>query len=746
MATIGEAYLQIKPSMEGIKGDLEQAMGEAGASSSSSFGSAFASGLGFVTKATVAAVTGAATGVAALTKEAVSSFADYEQLVGGVETLFGAGGRTLEEFAETAKVTSRDLENSGIDWDKYADTAWFENGGISGLLGELEWNIDEIGTSMDELEDYLTNEYDLSIEDATAAIEAYQNALSDETINAKYESMMVAQQTLLDNAAQAYQTAGMSANDYMETAIQSAAAMVNSLGGDQEEAARLVDMSITDMADNVNKMGTSMEAVQNAYRGFSRGNFTMLDNLALGFAGTKEGMEELLAKAQELSGVEYDIDSYADIVQAIHVVQEEMGITGTTADEAAGTISGSLATFGAAWDNLVTGFANPDADLGVLIGNFVQSGITVLDNLMPTIQQAVTGIGQAITQIAPIIVELLPGLINTLVPPLLDAAIQLVNALVQALPDIIGILLEQVPVLMDLIINTILTMLPLILDLGLQFILALADGLIQNLPTLIPAVVGVIMTLVEKLTEPDTLVQLISAALQLIIALAEGLLKAVPELLGKVPIILANLVEAIIKAAPVLAQAALELVLTLAAGIVESLAKLNEKGKEMIDAVKDGFWEKIESAKTWGKDMIQNFIDGIKAKWDNLKNTVKDLANSIKDLLGFSEPKEGPLSNFHTFAPDMMMLFSQGIRDNLGLIQSAMGDVTGAIATDFTAAQIAPNNYSAVANPYENLNDALGSNMGAQGDLVIPVYIGQEKLDTIILNAQQRHALVSGGR
>ena len=254
------------------------------------------------------------------------------------------------------------------------------------------------------------------------------------------------------------------------------------------------------------------------------------------------------------------------------------------------------------------------------------------------------------------------------------------------------------------------------------------------------------MTLVEKLTEPDTLVQLISAALQLIIALAEGLLKAVPELLGKVPIILANLVEAIIKAAPVLAQAALELVLTLAAGIVESLAKLNEKGKEMIDAVKDGFWEKIESAKTWGKDMIQNFIDGIKAKWDNLKNTVKDLANSIKDLLGFSEPKEGPLSNFHTFAPDMMMLFSQGIRDNLGLIQSAMGDVTGAIATDFTAAQIAPNNYSAVANPYENLNDALGSNMGAQGDLVIPVYIGQEKLDTIILNAQQRHALVSGGR
>ena len=184
----------------------------------------------------------------------------------------------------------------------------------------------------------------------------------------------------------------------------------------------------------------------------------------------------------------------------------------------------------------------------------------------------------------------------------------------------------------------------------------------------------------------------------------------------------------------------------MAAGIVDSLAKLNEKGKEMIDAIKDGFWEKIESAKTWGKDMIQNFIDGIKAKWENLKNTVKDLANSIKDLLGFSEPKLGPLSNFHTFAPDMMELFASGIRDNLGLIQNALGDVTGTIATDFSAAEIAPNNYSGIADPNEALYGIIGANTGDGGDIVIPVYIGQEKLDTIILNAQQRHALVSGGR
>ena len=137
--------------------------------------------------------------------------------------------------------------------------------------------------------------------------------------------------SVIENSNNAWKTAGMDANQYMETTIQSAAAMINSLGGDQKKAAELSDMAITDMADNVNKMGTTMESVQDAYRGFSRGNFIMLDNLALGYAGSKQGMQELLDKAEEISGVKYDISSYSDIVQAIHVVQDEMGITGTTA-------------------------------------------------------------------------------------------------------------------------------------------------------------------------------------------------------------------------------------------------------------------------------------------------------------------------------------------------------------------------------------------------------------------------------
>ena len=647
--TIGEAYLQIRPSMEGIQGELEGAMGEAGASSASSFGNAFASGISFVAKAAAAAVTAAAAGVTALAKESVSAFADYEQLVGGVETLYG-------------------------------------------------------------------DQFD----------------------------------TVMENASRAYETAGLSANEYMETVNGFAASLTNSLGEEYAwQAANYANEAVIAMADNANRMGTSMESIQNAYAGFAKGNFTMLDNLKLGYGGTKEEMERLLRDAEQLGGYiegSLSIDSFADITEAIQIIQDELGISGTTAEEAADTISGSLAMTKSAWTNLVAGMANPDADLGTLISNFVDSALIALDNLMPTIQQALTGIGSVITQITPILVSLLPGLIQTLVPPLIQAAIQLVNALVQALPEIIGILLEQLPAMFDLIISTVLTMLPLILDLGFQFVMAIADGLIQNLPTLIPAVVDVVLTMVDKLTDPDTLVMLVDAAIQLILALAEGLINALPRLIEKAPTIIMNLVSALIQAAPKILEAGAELIFKLIEGVLMVIGQLVTLGSDLVQSVKDGFWEKVESAKEWGKDLIDNFIDGIKAKWEKLKSTVTDLASTIKSLLGFSEPEEGPLSNFHTYAPDMMELFASGIRENLGLITDAMGLVTGSISTDFTTSEIAPNNYSAITNPYENLNDVLGANMSAQGDIVIPVYIGQERLDTIILNAQQRHALVSGGR
>lgn len=642
-STIGEAYLQIRPSMEGVKGEIEEAMGDAGSSGARSFGETFGPGIKAVGGVALKTLGGTAAGVTALTTAATSSFASYEQLVGGVETLFG-------------------------------DSA----------------------------------------------------------------------STVLTNAENAFNSAGMSMNDYMETSIQSAAALINSLEGDTGKAAELMDVSITDMADNVNKMGTSMEAVQNAYRGFSRGNFTMLDNLALGYSGTKEGMQELLDKAQEISGVEFNIDSYSDIVEAIHIVQEEMGISGTTAAEAAGTISGSMASVKSAWQNLVTGIANPNADIGTLISQFVNSGSTMLSNMVPTIINALNGIASALPQIVPIISEQLPILIQQILPPLIEAVQLLVNELIVALPQILSTLVEALPMIMNLIVETILSMLPMLLELGLQIIMALAEGLIEALPTLIPAIVDVIFTIVDKLTDPDMIVAMVGAALQIIIAIGEGLIKALPQLIAKAPEIIKNLLEALIKAAPLILEAGTELIFQLIEGILMMIGQLVTTGADLVNSVKEGFNQKIEDAKNWGKDMIENFISGIKEKWEKLKSTVTDLASTIKSLLGFSEPEEGPLSNFHTYAPDMMNLFAEGIRDNIGVVEGALGTMASAIKGDFTADYT----MSGVADPNERLYGLMGDNMAVAGggDIVIPVYIGQEKLDTIILNAQQRHNLVSGGR
>ena len=237
---------------------------------------------------------------------------------------------------------------------------------------------------------------------AVASVTAGVGALTKLSIDnySQYEQLAGGVETLFKSSAdnikafsdKAYKTAGMSANQYMDTAIKSSAALIRSLNGDTAKAAEIADMAITDMADNANKMGTSLQSLQNAYTGFSRGNFTMLDNLALGFSGTKEGMEELLATAKELTGIDYNIDSYADIVQAIHAIQEEMEITGTTAREAAGTISGSVASAGAAWDNFLTGVADGNADLEQLTDNLVDSVFTVADNILPRIGQAVDGI------------------------------------------------------------------------------------------------------------------------------------------------------------------------------------------------------------------------------------------------------------------------------------------------------------------------------------------------------------------
>ncbi len=366
--------------------------------SGSSLATSLKSGLATAAKVGAAAIGAAATAIGALTTAAVNNYAEYEQLVGGVETLFKNSADTVMGYAENA-----------------------------------------------------------------------------------------------------YKTAGMSANEYMSTVTSFSAALLRSVGGDTEKAAGLADTAITDMSDNANKMGVSLESLQNAYTGFSRGNFTMLDNLALGFSGTKEGMQELLDTAGELSGVKYDIGSYADIVEAIHVVQTEMGITGTTAKEAATTIQGSTASMKSAWANLVTGLADDSADFDTLMSNFVNSVVTVGENIIPRIQTTIQGVTQLVSAASTTIVPLIVDTLMQNLPSLLTAGVDLVFALVNGMLDNLDTVIDSVLQLIDVIVNKLIENLPKLIEGGVRLIIALAGGLIKAIPQLVKNIPAIIAAIVKGL-------------------------------------------------------------------------------------------------------------------------------------------------------------------------------------------------------------------------------------------------------
>ena len=324
----------------------------------------------------------------------------------------------------------------------------------------------------------------------------------------------------------------------------------------------------------------------------------------------------------------------------------------------------------------------------------------------------------------------------------------------QGIDDFIANITEKLPEIMEVgvqiigaIAEAILNNLPMIIQTGLDIIMSLANGLIEHLPEIIPAVIDVILEIVDTLTDPDNLMMLIDASIQIIIAIAEGLINALPKLLEKAPIIIVNLVLAIIEAVPKLLGAAREIMAAIVNGIVGLLGKVAETGAQIVTTIKDGFMEKVNAAKEWGKDLIDNFIGGIKQKWEDLKSAVTNIANTVKDFLGFSEPDEGPLSKFHTFAPDMMDLFAQGIKQNIGTVKDAMGTLAGAVAGDMQSDVVANATVSrtlAVSEPQAAPQMAMAGAMG--GTITIPVYIGQKKIETLVVDALQASNYRAGGR
>lgn len=639
-------------------------------SKAESFGSKFASGMKSALKVGTVVMGAAATAVGVMTKSAVSGFAEQEQLIGGVQKLYGNMGMSVEEYA---KSTGKSVNEVKGEWSK----------------------------------------------------------------------LEKAQNTVLHNAENAYKTSGMSMNEYMDTATSFSAALINSLGGDTQKAADQTDVAMRAISDNFNTFGGDIGMIQGAFQGFAKQNYTMLDNLKLGYGGTKTEMERLVKDANEYAkangqAANLSVDSFSDIVTAIDLIQQKQNIAGTTAREAASTVEGSLSMLKSAWDNLLSGLGDKDADMGELVGNVVDSAEVAFGNLLPVVETAITGIGDLVSRLAPVIAERLPELITNVVPSLLSSAGQLVTALGDGIIQNLPLLISSGIQLVQTLIGGMSKAIPQIAKGASTVITQLANGLSQALPTLIPAVVEIILAIVEALI--DNIDVVVEAAIQIITALAEGLIAALPVLIEKIPEIIGKFVDALNTNGPKIIRAGVQVIRNLVVGIGSALGQLlapagravtqfasgiskrfsavvsrgrelvskvisgvtgavgrlvskgseivrkvitgitsvfgqlRSKGSEIIDTIKSGITGKIAEAVQWGKDLIGNFISGIKSKFSAVKDAFGSIAKAGAALLKHSHPHEGPMKDDYTWMPDMMDLFIKGIKDNGRRLLSTVQD------------------------------------------------------------------------
>lgn len=474
---------------------------------------------------------------------------------------------------------------------------------------------------------------------------------------------------IADKAANAYKTVQMSQNDYLQQVNGFATGLKTALGGNEQAAAELADRIINAEADVVAATGNSQEAVQNAFNGIMKSNYTMLDNLQIGITPTKEGFQEVIDKVNDWNAAngratEYQIENLADCQSALVDYIEMVGMQGYAADEAAKTIQGSVASMKGAWSNLLTGIADENADFKTLTSNFVDSLVSVGKNIIPRISVILGGISQLVTSASTTIIPMVITTITDNLPALLQAAVALVGALGQGIID----------------------SLPAITQAAIDILFFLANGLIENLPTLIDGIVQVTLTIVQMLTSPDFLTQLIETAILLIMTLAQGMIDAIPQLIAAVPLIIGNLLAAIIVELPNIIQMGIDLLFALIDGIIQCIPQLVAAVPTLIISFINGIVNNLDKiilaapqiivslitgivgaipeliasvpriiaaiADTirnydWGgigRNIVQGLKDGIAGMWDNIKNwfseKVNGLVGGVKKILGIASPSK----------------------------------------------------------------------------------------------------------
>lgn len=509
---------------------------------------------------------------------------------------------------------------------------------------------------------------------------------------ADYEQLIGGVETLFKDSAgtvenyanEAFKTAGLSANDYMETVTSFSASLLQSLGQDTEASAKYANQAIIDMSDNANKMGTDMASIQNAYQGFAKQNYTMLDNLKLGYGGTKTEMERLIADANKVKQANGEmanlsINSFADVVEAIHTIQTEMGITGTTAKEASTTISGSVNSMKSAWHNLLTGIADDNADFGALIDNFVESILTVAQNLLPRIQTVVQGMGQLVsglmTQLVPELVNAIPPLVESTLPVLVNSIQTMVDSVIAALPQLLTAIENILPILL----NAIVSMLPSLINAGIQIILSLVQGIAKSLPTLIPAIVDAIMTIVDTLL--DNIDLIIETGFQLLLGLGEGLINAIPKLIERLPEIIESIITNLYTFMPKLIEAGVQLAIQLSIGMVKAIPQIVAKIPEILTGIFKGFSQGLGQFKDIGINIIKGIIDGMFSWLGNLWESVKNIANTVvgwfKNLFGIHSPSTVFADQI---GKNMALGIGEGFEDTMADVTSQMAE---AVPTSF---------------------------------------------------------------
>lgn len=589
-------------------------------------------------KLAVKGVAAAGAAIGTITKFAVSSYSEYEQLVGGVETLFGAQGMTLKEYAEN------------------------------------------VGQTVEQAK-------------------------------GKYNQLIQAQTEVMKNAKVAYKTAGMSANDYMNTITSFAAALKQSTAN-ETEAAKVANMAVIDMADNANKMGTNMEDIQNAYQGFSKQNYTMLDNLKLGYGGTKSEMERLLQDAEKLTGIHYDINNLSDVYKAINAIQGKLGITGTTGEEAMKTIDGAMKMTKASWDNLLTGLADPKQAVGPLISEFTSSLGILAKNVTPKIKEVFNALPNALIQITP----QLMNMIIDLAPSLILAAINLVAGLIGALPGILEPIFSELTDIFNKIpqflkgnanivdgflksidsgkpsiaakgiemitslINAIVNSLPIIIQIGAKIIESLGSSISSNMPSFLSRFLDILIQLSQMIL--TNLPILVGVGMKLIFSLVQGLMSSLPTLISKVPTIIANLADAFSNSAQTIFVWGVKIIAEIIKGLVMAIPSLIANIPKIVYAI-FAVWNAIN---WWnlGKGLINGIKNGITSMGGSLTSTAKNLFESLKNNVSniFNNIKkviESPIFGAKTKVLAIIGELQNGVRVGFNFIKSHASSVWNGI-------------------------------------------------------------------